>query len=153
MSNKHGGFSRRAEHITTRERRAHEGLCVDCGAPAGKKQAGTLSRRCDSHNQRNRDLSRSSRHHERKSKPVKKEVIGNYDGLDFVGYYNAIGEIVATAENGLTVRGIHEALGDAARREWTLDALGVLEAKRLIRPNWTLPTRYTALRKETPANA
>lgn len=51
-----------------------------------------------------------------------------YDTRDFKLYAAHIGEIIDDAgREGITIRGIHGALGHLARREWTMDAIDSLK--------------------------
>ena len=58
---------------------------------------------------------------------------------DFRKYADEIERIIHNADRPLCTRDIHTALGENARREWTMDAL---ETIRSIEAVGVLPTRY-----------
>jgi hypothetical protein len=61
------------------------------------------------------------------------------DGKEFKAYTRTIRNYIYAADRPLSIREIHERLGPAARREWTMDALASIKD---IEEVGLLPTRY-----------
>lgn len=64
---------------------------------------------------------------------------GFLDSAPFKRYRDSVVEVIATSRKPVTIRAIHLKLGDAAKPEWTMDAL---EMARGIEEVGILPSRY-----------
>lgn len=66
----------------------------------------------------------------------------NYlDSEAFKAYLDNINQVIRDADEPVTIRRIHQLLGDAAKPDWTMDAL---EMSRAIVSIGVLRTRYQA---------